>query len=61
MLKQFKSLYKSDHESKWRNLLKEIYRELELVKRERNILKKENARLQAICDCQVELLGGRND
>ncbi|HFI0479932.1 TPA: hypothetical protein ACGPAJ_001790 [Streptococcus suis] len=61
MLKQFKSLYKSDHESKWRNLLKEIYRELELVKRERNILKKENARLQAICDCQAELLGGRND
>lgn len=46
---------------KWRKLLKEVYAELDAVRRERNALKKENARLQDICDCQSELLGGTNE
>lgn len=50
-----------DRDAKWRMLLKELYTERELLKRERNAFKKEVARLQAICDCQSELLGGANE
>ncbi|WP_449453261.1 hypothetical protein [Streptococcus suis] len=50
-----------DDGDKWRKLLKEVYAELDTIRRERNALKKEVARLQAICECQAELLGGQND
>lgn len=48
-----------DDGDKWRKLLKEVYAELDAVRRERNALKNEIARKQVICDCQAELLADR--
>lgn len=60
-LRQDRLVFMDTDDGKWRKLLKEVYAELDAVRRERNALKKENARLQAICECQTELLGGQNE
>ncbi|HEL1894173.1 TPA: hypothetical protein TX926_000579 [Streptococcus suis] len=67
MMKQFFGLYEdstqavtlSDNEQKWKNLALELNAELQQTRKLYKHALEECVRLQAICDCQSELLAER--